>query len=321
MPAIRDKSILVVDDSPIYRRLISGHLEQWGFRVTVAQSGVEGWEILKRPGSPNLVVSDWVMPGMDGLELCRKVRETRSADCYVYIILLTSKDGHTDLISALEAGADDYLVKPFDDQELKARLFVGKRIVDLQQELVVAREAMRHAATHDGLTGLLNRHEGVEAMRRELSRSCRENTPLTVILADIDHFKKVNDQLGHLAGDEVLVEMGRRLRSQTRPYDLVVRYGGEEFLLVLPSCDLTSALIRADQIRASIASQPFSTSVQPQTITVSMGVAVMDGQVEPPVQDLLHLADMGLYKAKREGRNRVEHINPAEAKSKAALLV
>ena len=320
MPTSWDKSILVVDDSPIYRRLITGHLEQWGFTVTVAQSGVEGWEILKRPGSPNLVVSDWVMPGMDGLELCRKVRAAQSADSYVYIILLTSKDTHTDLISALEAGADDYLVKPFDEQELKARLFVGKRIVDLQQELVVAREAMRHAATHDGLTGLANRSAGMETLRRELARSFRQGTPLTVILADIDHFKKVNDQWGHIVGDEVLVEMGRRLRTQLRPYDLVARYGGEEFLLVLPDCDLTSALIRADQIRGFVASQPFTTSVQPQAITVSMGVAVVNEKTELPLEEVLHLADVGLYKAKSEGRNRVEHISPGEAKNRRGLL-
>jgi len=316
-----DKSVLVVDDSPIYRRLIAGHLEQWGFSVRVATSGLEAWEILRRPDSPALVVSDWMMPGMDGLELCRKVREGRPADSYVYVILLTSREGRTDMISALGAGADDFLVKPFDEQELKARLLVGKRIVDLQQELVAAKEAMRHAATHDGLTGLVNRREGVEMMRRELARSCREQTPLTVILADIDHFKKVNDHLGHISGDEVLIEMGRRLRSQLRPYDVVARYGGEEFLLVMPACNLTSALIRADQIRSYVASRPFSTSAQPQTITVSMGVAVADGETEPQAHDVLQLADMGLYKAKSEGRNRVEHIDPAEANDTRVLMV
>lgn len=314
-----DKSVLVVDDSAVYRRLIAGHLEKWGFSVTVAASGLEGWEILKRHDSPTLVVSDWMMPEMDGLELCRKVREGRSADSYVYVILLTSREGHTSLISALEAGADDYLAKPFDEEELKARLLVGKRIVDLQQQLVVANEAMRHAAAHDGLTGLFNRREGVELMRRELARSCRERTPLTIIMADIDHFKTVNDRLDHIAGDEVLVEVGIRLRSQTRRYDVVARYGGEEFLLVMPACDLTSALIRADQIRCFVASTPCPTSVQPQTITLSMGIAVVDGKTEPQVQTVLQLADMGLYKAKREGRNRVEHIDP-EHVSQTCLL-
>jgi len=321
VPVGWDKTVLVVDDSPIYRRLITGHLEQWGFHVKVATSGLEGWEILRQPHSPTLVVSDWVMPGMDGLEFCRKVREGRSRDCYAYIILLTAKEGRANLISALEAGADDYLVKPFDEEELKARLLVGKRIVELQQELVAAKEAMRHAATHDGLTGLINRREAVEMLRRELARCCRERKPLTVILADIDHFKKVNDQLGHIAGDEVLTEVGKRLRSQVRPYDVVGRYGGEEFLLVMQACDLTSALIRADQIRSVVCGKPFATSVQPQTITLSMGVAVVEGGTEPPVQEVLQLADMGLYKAKSEGRNRVEHIDPEEAKNKRVLLV
>ena len=321
MQASWDKSVLVVDDSPVYRRLITGHLQQWGFNVRVATSGLEGWEILRQPDSPTLVVSDWVMPGMNGLELCRKVRESRSADSYAYIILLTAKDGRTDLISAMEAGVDDYLVKPFDEQELKARLLVGKRIIELQQELVAAKEAMRHAATHDGLTGLVNRREAVETMRRELARSSRDRKPLTVIMADIDHFKKVNDQAGHIAGDEVLVEVGRRLRSQLRPYDVVGRYGGEEFLLVMSGCDLTSALIRADQIRSFVASKPFPTSAKPQTITLSMGVAVVDGGTEPRVRDVLQQADMGLYKAKNEGRNRVEHVDPVETKEKPALLI
>jgi len=304
-----DKSVLVVDDSPIYRHLITGHLRRWGFEVRVANNGMEGWEALKRTDSPSLVVSNWVMPGMDGLELCRKVREHRGTDSYAYIILLTANDARIDFIKAMEAGADDYLVKPFDEQELKARLLVGKRIVDLQQELVGAKEAMRYAATHDGLTGLANRREAVEAVGRELVRSFRDRTPLTVILADIDHFKTVNDQLGHIAGDEVLVEVGRRLRSKVRPYDLVGRYGGEEFLLVMPSCDLTSAIIRADQIRSSVSSTPIPTSAKPQAITLSMGVAVVDGRLEVQAQTVLLQADAGLYKAKREGRNRAEYVD------------
>jgi len=319
MSASWDKSVLLVSDSPLYRRLIVDHLERWGFNSKVATNGVEAWEILGRYDNPNLVIFDWVMPGMDGLELCRRAREGRSPDSYVYIILLTSKESHNDLISALEVGADDYLVKPFDEEELKARLLVGKRILDLQQELVAAKDAMRHAATHDGLTGLVNRREGMEMMRRELARCCRERRPLTVILADVDHFKAVNEQLGHIAGDEVLIEVGRRLRSQVRPYDLVARYGGEEFLLVMPACDLTSALIRADQIRSFVTSRPVSTSVQPRMITLSMGVAVVDGKTEPQLQTVLQLADMGLHKAKSEGRNRVEHIDPEEISERCLL--
>ena len=305
------KRVLVIDDSPVYRRLMAGHLREWGFEVTVAESGAEGWRILEQPNSPNLVLLDWIMPGMDGVELCQKLRARRSADCYVYMILVTSKENPTDLLKAIEVGFDDYLVKPFDEQELKARLLVGQRIVALQRELMEARESMHHATTYDRLTGLLNRQEIVEFLRRELVRSAREKKPVSLILADIDLFKIVNDQLGPLAGDEVVKEVGRRLRSRLRAYDGVGRYGGEEFLLVLPGCDLTSALIRADQVRSFVSSKPVETSAKSRTVTVSMGVAVATGETEAELQLLLNQADAGLFKAKRNGRNRVEQVDEA----------
>lgn len=300
--------VLVVDDSPVYRHLITQHLWRWEFEVTTASGGLEGWKILQSLNVPTLVLLDWVMPDMDGLELCRKVREASCADSYAYIILLTGKDGRGDLVKAREAGADDYLVKPFDEEELKARLEVGNRILGLQQELVQARESMRFSATHDGLTGLVNRTEIIKTLHRELERSHREKKPLTVIMADLDHFKKVNDELGHLAGDEVLAELARRLKSEMRSYDSAGRYGGEEFLIIMPGCDSVTALVRADQMRSAVSRKPVVTSVKMRSITLSMGVAVADGRVPADARALLHLADLGLYKAKRSGRNRVEQV-------------
>jgi two-component system cell cycle response regulator len=312
----RPMQALVVDDSAIYRKLIGDHLRSWNFGVTLATTGSEAWQILEQPNSPKLVLLDWVLPDLDGIELCQRIRQAGSCGHYVYVILLTSKEGRQNMLDAMQAGADDYLVKPFNELELKARLLVGKRILDLQEELVSARETMRHAATHDNLTGLMNRGEIVEMLERELERSRRERHPVGVILGDIDHFKNVNDTLGHLFGDEALREIGRRLRAQLRVYDGVGRYGGEEFLMILPNCDLPNAVLRANELRESIGSTPVLCAGEERLITMSMGVAVSECEGKNEVEVLLNHADAGLYAAKEKGRNRVEHFT-AGAKQKA----
>jgi|SRR5579862_2947090 len=309
-----NKTILLVDDSAIYRRLISDYLRGWGLNVKVAKNGLEGWKILEQPGSPKLVLTDWSMPEMDGPELCRKLRERDFADGYVYTILLTSKDEKSDFLKGMEAGADDYLIKPFDEAELHARLLVGRRILSLQQELIAARETMRRAAMYDGLTELLNRREIMESLRREIARSRRDNKPVCIIMADVDHFKKVNDELGHQAGDQVLKEVARRLRIGLRAYDPVGRYGGEEFLLILPGCDLVGGFTRADQLRHVVSSKPITASGAPITVTLSMGIAASSSESDD-LESLIRLADAGLYQAKRKGRNRVEQVYAEELES------
>jgi two-component system cell cycle response regulator len=306
---------LVVDDSAVYRKLIGDQLRSWGFGVTLAESGSAAWKILEQPDSPKLALLDWVLPDIDGIELCRRIRDARSLGPYVYVILLTGKEGRQNMLEAMKAGADDYLIKPFDELELKARLLVGKRILDLQEELVSARESMRHAATHDSLTGLMNRGEILAMLGRELERARRERSPVGVILGDIDHFKKVNDTLGHLFGDEALREVGRRLREELRVYDGVGRYGGEEFLMVLPNCDLPNAMQRANELREIIASAPVSCCDEEKLITMSMGVAISSGEEKSDLEALLNQADAGLYAAKENGRNRVEHFIPAAKKA------
>jgi two-component system, cell cycle response regulator len=308
MAVLTDKRILVIEDSPVYRHLITGHLREWGFEMVIAKNGEEGWKILERSDSPKLALMDWVMPGMDGVEICRKLRERNLSDSYVYSILLTSKDTRADLVKALEAGADDYLAKPFDEHELKARLLVGMRIVGLQEELIAARERMRYAATRDALTGLLNRREILEFLGRELARAAREKQPLSVMMVDIDHFKLVNDELGHTVGDEVLKEVAKRLKLKLRIYDGVGRYGGEEFLMILPGCDLTSALIRADQIRSAVSNTAVTTAKTSRKVTLSMGVAVTDADSALEMEALLHQADCALYKAKHGGRDQIQSI-------------
>jgi two-component system, cell cycle response regulator len=300
--------ILIVEDSPVYRQLLTSHLQDWGFPFTVVKDGSEAWTILQRPDSPRLILLDWVLPDIDGVELCRRIRLASAGSSYSYIILLTGKDAKKDMLEAMQAGADDYLVKPFDQLELKARLQVGKRIVSLHEELVTARESMRYAATRDSLTGLLNRGETLDFLRRESERSRRSGKPLSVILSDVDHFKKVNDTLGHLFGDEALKEVARRFRSKLRLYDGVGRYGGEEFLMILADCDLMTALIRADDLRTCVGSKPIVSTRASSTITVSMGVAVSTDHSDGDIESLLNDADRGLYAAKQKGRDRVEHF-------------
>jgi len=302
-----EMQVLVVEDSAVYRKLIRDHLQAWGFHVTVAENGAQASAVLASPDSPKLVLLDWVLPDIEGVDLCQQIREAGSSRPYLYVILLTSKEGRQNMLYAMESGADDYLLKPFDESELKARLMVGKRILDLQDELVQAREAMRHAATHDSLTELLNRGEILDMLTRELERGRRDQKPLTVILADIDHFKQVNDTLGHLFGDRALQEIARRLRSSLRVYDSIGRYGGEEFLLVLPGCDLENGMARANELRELVAGTPVAALEAEKSITVSMGVAVSEGGGKDEVEALLSGADAGLYAAKEKGRNRVEH--------------
>ena len=301
--------ILVADDSQVYRQLLSTHLREWGFPFTIVKDGSEAWAVLQRTDCPKLVLLDWVLPGVDGVELCRRIRLANAGKSYSYIILLTGKDAKKDLLEAMQAGVDDYLVKPFDHLELKARLLVGKRIIELQEELVSAKDSMRYAATHDSLTGVMNRGEVLDSLRRELERGRRAAKPVSVILADVDHFKNVNDTLGHLYGDEALKEITRRLRSKLRVYDSLGRYGGEEFLMVLPDCDSMSALIRADELRTYVGSTPIGFAKSSRTVTMSMGIAVSTDHPIGDISGLLNQADEGLYAAKKNGRNRVEHVD------------
>ena len=301
--------VLLVEDSPVYRKLIGDYLKDWGFTVQVAENGTKGWQFLQEQTSPKLALLDWVLPDLDGIELCHRIRQSGANREYVYVILLTGKDGRHNMLKAMQAGADDYLAKPFDAHELKARLMVGQRILTLQEELIAARESMRQAATHDCLTGLMNRSEALGFLRSELERSQRGSTSVGVILADIDHFKDVNDSFGHLHGDEALREISARLRSKLRVYDGIGRYGGEEFLLVLPSCTLESTRQRAEELREFVCSKPvlFQGPIE-KVITISMGIAVSSGSGEKEVERLLSCADLGLYQAKRKGRNRVEYM-------------
>ena len=303
--------VLAAEDNPVFQSMLRALLTKWGYDVVAARDGIEAWRILESAAAPRLAILDWMMPGVDGVELCRRVRAA-GREPYIYILLLTARTESQDLVEGMEAGADDYLTKPFNAQELRVRLRAGHRILDLQEELVAAREALRDQATHDGLTGLLNRVTILDALRSELGRSTRERRPVAVLMVDLDHFKRVNDTHGHAAGDAVLREAARRMKSSVRPYDSVGRYGGEEFLMVLPGCDTFTAQAQAERFREALASEPIAFDGHSIRVTCSIGVSGSAGLSAASGDTLVHAADVALYQAKNRGRNQVAQASACE---------
>ena len=296
--------LLIADDDLTSRVLLENLARKWGWEPIVVEDGEAAWEILQQDNRPRLLLIDWEMPRLNGLALCQRIRKQSDTDP-AYIILLTSRNQTIDIVTGLEEGANDYITKPFNNVELQARVRVGKRMLGLQHELNQAKEMLAFQASHDVLTGLLNRRAIMEALDKELSRSFRQQQPLCVVMCDIDFFKKINDNYGHLAGDHVIREVTQRISAELRPYDLVGRYGGEEFLLMFNS-SLQDAFKSLERIRLSIASMPFNYEKQILKVTISSGVTVYDSpDEEGDKQVLIDAADKALYEAKENGRNRV----------------
>jgi two-component system chemotaxis response regulator CheY len=291
--------VLIAEDDTVTRRLLEIHLRKWGYEVLSVCDGREALEEIEKPEAPSLVISDWMMPGMDGLELCRRIRELEGFG-YIYFIIITAKGRKEDVIKGLGAGADDYLIKPVDQEELKCRVKIGQRIIELERRI------LRLAST-DALTGVLIRWAFMEKMGIEIHRSTRQNTPFSLLLADIDYFKKINDTFGHQAGDLVLQKFSEQLSNFLRPYDFVGRYGGEEFVVCLPGADDLQARLVAERIRERVEEMriPLVNSAQPVQITASFGVAFSRLGPKETVDSITRRADEAMYRAKREGRNRV----------------
>jgi diguanylate cyclase (GGDEF)-like protein len=242
-----------------------------------------------------------MMPGMDGIELCRKLRD-KSRDYYHYILMITGRTDHLDVVHALESGADDYISKPFEESDLRARLIVACRILALQSELIQSREELRVQAMKDGLTGLWNRTAFLDLFKRELDRAERAHGRTGLLLLDLDNFKQVNDKYGHLAGDMVLREVARRLKGNFRSYDFVGRYGGEEFFAALPGCGKDEVCRRSEIVRRAICEEPIRLERGEADVTLSIG-GVVATPGEGSIWDVLAIADAALYKAKAAGRN------------------
>ncbi len=293
--------VLIAAGDGSTRLTLEDWLGKWGYETVLAEDGSAAWKILQQRRPPELVIVDWAISGMDSMDLCRRLRD-KSRKFYHYVIMIQGKDYKEETVLALESGADDYLIEPLEEPELRARLKVAGRIIALQDELIGAREEQRVRAMKDGLTGLWNRAAFLEIFKQELDRAERAHASTGLLLLDLDHFKRINDSYGHLAGDAVLKEMALRFKQNVRSYDFVGRYGGEEFLVALPGCDRMQLRRRAEGIRKAISNEPVRVGKVEIPVTVSVGAAAASEGAKSAL-DVLGVADRALYKAKDAGRN------------------
>lgn len=303
---MHEKRILIADDDYNFRNALIDMVSDMGYEVISAKNGLDVWEILLGEDAPRMMILDWIMPGMDGVEICKRLRSRRD-DPYIYIILVSIQDQIEKLAEGIYAGADDYLIKPVVPEELEARLLAGKRILDLQTELMSARDALQIQATHDALTSLWNRKGILDILEREVNRASRSGLPVSVIMADVDGFKFINDTFGHPVGDKVLVEIAARMRDTIRSYDAAGRFGGDEFLMVLPGCETEAAVYLAERIRKELTMSKFPLPEDDIfSISISMGIASSAMGIGLEADDLILAADSALLRAKQMGKDRIE---------------
>jgi diguanylate cyclase (GGDEF)-like protein len=292
----RTMRILIAEDDLVTARLLRALLDSWGFEVVTVTDGISALAVLQTPDAPRLAILDWMMPGLDGPEVCRRARAYRPG-VPMYLILVTSREARRDVVAGLDAGADDYVVKPPDPEELRSRLKAGIRVLAMEHHF-------ERVAMVDGLTELPNRRGLDDTFSRQLTRSLREQHPVSLLMVDVDHFKKLNDTHGHLIGDDVLKRLARILRRQLRPHDLVARYGGEEFAVMLPNADSDAAIMIAERLRTAIGNPETElASRHLPAATVSIGVAATRSSIS--LSELMSQADAALYRAKQSGRNWV----------------
>ena len=285
-------------------RALTGLIGAAGYSVRLASTGVQALHVLDTE-PVHIVISDWEMPDMDGLTLCRRIR-SRPTQIYTYVVMLTIRRSQEDVVAGLTAGADDYVVKGAEAAELLARVNVGKRIITLERSLREATRESQRLAMTDALTGALNRRYLMTSLPHEIERSRRHGYPVALLICDLDHFKRINDQSGHKAGDEVLENFRARCSRVMRASDWIARTGGEEFVIVLPETDLEGAGVVAENIRQAVCAQPVVTVAGAISVTVSIGYSGLVSDTEFSKwgsEDLLRAADKLLYLSKRGGRN------------------
>ena len=293
--------ILLAEDDAGTRKMLASVLATWGYEVTTAANGRQAWDLLSEPDAPTLAILDWNMPGLEGPEVCRRLRKEEK-DRYTYLILLTVRDRKDYLVQGIESGADDYITKPFDPLELKARLHAARRLLHVHEQLLAAQEAIRVEATRDPLTGVPNRAAVLDTLQKELDRAGRMKTTLGLAMVDLDGFKEVNDTCGHMVGDEVLLRVVRSLQSGVRSYDTVGRYGGDEFLIVFPEFSKAAAGVLRQRLQHAVAEKKFLWKDRSMNVSVSIGMVVAEGTSRLKAAALIKAADEALYAEKRARR-------------------
>lgn len=300
----QELEVLVVDDSPIYRKLVEQSLSNHPYLLRFAKNGREALDLFAEH-QPDIVITDWTMPDISGLELCESIRRDFQQS-YSYLILLTGNTDKNHVIEGLGAGADDYLTKPFHPGELLARIGVGRRIIELHRQVEAKSRQLEELALTDALTGLPNRRAINLWASTQLNAAARHDFQIWVVMADLDHFKKINDTHGHEAGDTVIKSFAEILRVNTRKSNLCARLGGEEFLLILTHAEKEQVAIVIERIRKGFDTQDFIFDGDAIRVTASFGAAGFLGPQPPQFKKLLASADAALYSAKNNGRNRLE---------------
>jgi two-component system, cell cycle response regulator len=301
---------LIAEDDRVSSMILEKYLKGWGYDIVSVSNGEEAWQII-REGNVRLAIVDWMMPGINGIELCRLIRQ-ENGHKYVYVILLTSRDQCLDILEGLTAGADEYMTKPVNFLELKARLQTGLRIIDLEDKLLDSNRRLEEMASRDGLTSLWNRAHILAFLDAELERGERGGRPTSALMVDVDNFKLINDTFGHSAGDIVLIELAKRLDRSVRKYDKVGRYGGDEILVVLPDCGRAEATKVGERLRKAISGKSVRTPAGEMSISITLGCSVSDEILEPTAKALIEASDAALYRGKSLGKNLVVLDSPPD---------
>jgi diguanylate cyclase (GGDEF)-like protein len=297
--------ILVAENDPVSLRLLQARLVEWGYKVTTVTDGQKALEVLQGREAPRLVILGWIMPHMKGIDVCREIRK-QPRKAYTYILVLTAKAKEQKVVEGLESGADDYLTKPCIPHELRARLRAGRRILDLREQLLAAYRLIDAQMTVDPLTGVWSRTVILDILKRQPTFSSQSDSPMSLVIASIDHFRNINAAFGPLAGDTVLREVARRFRAALRPSDSIGRSAADEFVIVLPGCDAPTAANLAEKFRARVDRRAVDTSDGMVPVTVSLGVMVTPPGKTRNLKAAWRLATAAVSRAKAKGRNRVE---------------